>query len=61
MNLFNFIKKTIPILLILTVPLCLFAAEPDDTYYSYLWGLERIDVERAWDISTGEGAVVAVV
>ena len=34
--------------------------KPDDPYYSYQWGLAAINAEKAWDISTGEGVVVAV-
>ncbi len=52
-----------------------YAAEiqmlPDDLYYSSsgawgqdyddLWGLKKINAEEAWDISQGEGVIVAVV
>jgi serine protease len=34
---------------------------PDDTYYRYQWHLKRIDMEGAWDLSTGDGVTVAVV
>jgi len=39
---------------------------PNDPYYSYQWHLHGsdeggIDMESAWDISTGSGAVVAIV
>lgn len=37
---------------------------PNDRYYRYQWNLSDpdngIDVERAWEISTGEGVIVAV-
>ncbi len=34
---------------------------PNDTYYKYQWHMKRIGMEDAWDLSTGEGAIVAVV
>ncbi|TRZ91632.1 MAG: peptidase S8, partial [Methanosarcinales archaeon] len=39
---------------------------PNDTYYKYQWHLDNtayggIQMEKAWDISTGKGTVVAVV
>ena len=34
---------------------------PNDPYYSYQWHLSQIGLEAAWDISTGSGAVVAVI
>jgi len=39
---------------------------PNDTYYSYQWHLDNdeyggINMESAWDISTGSGVVVAVI
>lgn len=34
---------------------------PNDPYYSYQWHLNNgINVEKAWDISTGSGVIVAV-
>jgi serine protease len=33
---------------------------PDDPHFSLQWHLTQINVERAWDISTGEGVTVAV-
>ncbi len=33
---------------------------PDDPSYGMQWNLEMINVEDAWEISTGEGVVVAV-
>lgn len=35
---------------------------PDDTYYASgdMWGWEKIDMEHAWDISTGTDIIVAV-
>jgi len=46
--------------------------QPNDTYYNTtinswgqsfddLWGLKKIDCENAWDISLGDGVVVAVI
>jgi len=34
---------------------------PNDPIYSYQWHMRQINVEPAWDISTGSGAIVAVV
>lgn len=39
---------------------------PNDTYYSYQWHLDNpvyggIQMEKAWDVSTGAGVIVAVV
>ncbi|HUW68419.1 MAG TPA: S8 family serine peptidase [Candidatus Nanoarchaeia archaeon] len=34
---------------------------PDDTYYTLQWHLDSIQMEEAWDISTGTETVVAVV
>ncbi len=35
---------------------------PNDPYYSpYQWHMTRIGMEAAWDISTGSGAIVAVI
>ncbi|MBN2644921.1 MAG: S8 family serine peptidase [Desulfuromonadaceae bacterium] len=34
---------------------------PDDTYFLYQWHFEPINLEEAWDVSTGNGVVVAVV
>ena len=36
-------------------------AIPNDPYYSEQWNLPLINMEAAWDISTGEGVTVAVV
>ncbi len=36
------------------------SATVDDPYRSYQWNFDSIDVETAWDYSTGSGAVVAV-
>ena len=33
---------------------------PNDEYYSLQWNLTMINLEKAWDISTGENVVVAV-
>jgi subtilisin family serine protease len=33
---------------------------PDDPYYRYQWGLQKINAEKAWGISTGKDVVVAV-
>jgi thermitase len=33
---------------------------PNDTYYSSQWGLNKIDAEPAWDLSTGEAQAVQV-
>ncbi len=33
---------------------------PNDPYYGYQWNLTRIGMETAWNTTTGEGAVVAV-
>lgn len=37
-----------------------FSLPPNDPYYEYQWGLQKINAEKAWEISTGEGIVVAV-
>ena len=34
---------------------------PDDPSYSSQWNLQKLQMEKAWDISQGEGIVVAVV
>lgn len=39
---------------------------PNDEYYSYQWHLDNpeyggINMEKAWDVSTGSGAIVAIV
>ncbi len=34
---------------------------PNDTYYSYQWHMPMINMEQAWDLSTGSGVVVAVI
>ena len=34
---------------------------PNDTYYSYQWHMPMINMESAWDQSTGSGVVVAVI
>ena len=33
---------------------------PNDPYYQYQWGLQKINAEKAWGISTGKDVVVAV-
>ena len=33
---------------------------PNDPYYNYQWHLDSINMKQAWDISTGEGTIVAV-
>ena len=34
---------------------------PNDTYYSYQWHFSQIDMESAWDISTGDPSVIVAV
>jgi len=34
---------------------------PNDPYYSYQWHMPMINMEQAWDLSTGSGVVVAIV
>ncbi len=34
---------------------------PNDPYYGYQWNLRRIGMETAWELATGDGAVVAVI
>ena len=34
---------------------------PNDPYYSYQWHMPMINMEQAWDLSTGSGVVVAVI
>ncbi|MEW5995100.1 MAG: S8 family serine peptidase, partial [Candidatus Zixiibacteriota bacterium] len=34
---------------------------PNDPYYSYQWHMPMINMEQAWDLSTGTGVVVAVI
>ena len=36
-------------------------ASVNDPYYGYQWNLEMLDIESAWDISTGAGVTVAVI
>ncbi|TFH46314.1 MAG: PKD domain-containing protein [ANME-2 cluster archaeon] len=33
---------------------------PNDPYYGYQWHFDQINMESAWDISTGSGVIVAV-
>jgi hypothetical protein len=37
------------------------AEQPNDPYYTAQWGVPRIGAPAAWDLSSGAGAVVAVV
>jgi len=34
---------------------------PNDPYYSYQWHMPMINMNQAWDLSTGSGVVVAVI
>lgn len=34
---------------------------PNDTYYSYQWHMPMINMEDAWDLSTGTNVVVAII
>jgi serine protease len=34
---------------------------PNDPYYKYQWNFKNINLENAWDVSQGVGAVVAIV
>jgi len=34
---------------------------PNDTYYSYQWNFDQINMEDAWDTATGAGVTVAVI
>ncbi len=34
---------------------------PNDPYYTYQWHMTIIDMENAWEVSTGAGAVVAII
>jgi serine protease len=34
---------------------------PNDTYYSYQWHMPMINMESAWDLSTGTNIIVAVI
>jgi serine protease len=34
---------------------------PNDPYYSYQWNFSQVDIESAWDISTGDPSVVVAV
>ena len=34
---------------------------PNDEYYPYQWNFQAINMEKAWDTSTGKGVTVAVV
>ena len=34
---------------------------PNDPYYKYQWNFKNINIENAWEISQGAGAVVAIV
>ena len=36
-------------------------ATPNDTYYSSLWGMPKIQAPQAWDISTGSSSVIVAV
>ncbi len=33
---------------------------PNDPYYSYQWHFPKINMEQAWDVSTGQSVVVAI-
>ncbi len=37
------------------------AIVPNDQYYPYMWNMVKINMPTAWDISTGSGAIVAVI
>ena len=34
---------------------------PDDEFFGFQWNLSQINCEKAWDISTGKGVIVAVI
>ena len=34
---------------------------PNDPYYKYQWNFKNINLENAWDISQGTGAIVAII
>ncbi|MCK4614143.1 MAG: S8 family serine peptidase, partial [Thermoplasmata archaeon] len=34
---------------------------PNDTYYSYQWGVDNIDCPKAWDSTTGDDSVVIAI
>lgn len=34
---------------------------PNDTYYSYQWNFDQLNMESAWDVSSGQNVVVAVI
>lgn len=36
------------------------SAIPNDTYFQYQWHMDRVQAQQAWDITTGQGVVVAV-
>ncbi len=36
------------------------AREPDDPYWTHQWHMRRLDLPRAWQVTRGEGVVVAV-
>ncbi len=38
-----------------------FSFVPNDPYYAYQWHMTTIDMENAWELSTGSGAVVAII
>ena len=38
-----------------------FAFVPNDPYYTYQWHMTIIDMENAWDLSTGSGVTIAVI
>ncbi|MCX6584261.1 MAG: S8 family peptidase [Candidatus Aminicenantes bacterium] len=37
------------------------AITPNDQYFSYMWNMVKINMPAAWDVSTGSGAIVAVI
>jgi len=41
-------------------PVAILAYVPNDPYYQYQWGLQRIGMERAWDINPGANAEMIV-
>lgn len=36
-------------------------AVPNDTYYAKLWGIKKMAMEQAWDVSTGSNEVIVAV
>ncbi len=53
---YNFIENTEPNMINQA-----FATKPNDTFYSQMWGLQKIDMPNAWDITKGSDSIIVAV